>query len=337
MPRRPAGPGLGELGAERYARDASANPSACPDSSSEAPSGAEAERRRRSRAVAARRRRLNLLVDLLSDDSEAVTRGVAQELQRSGRAATPALKRATRSPNARLRTRARQLLNAGRREIAVRRLARFACREEIDLERGLFLLAKLDRPAFDSRPYTRALDAMAKEVAARAAREPDDFARPMVLSQYLGDELGFIGAESDFDHPDHIHVHRCIERKRGMPLTLTAIYLFVARRAGLRVAAVALPGRVFLRLYSGRRYMLVDPFEGGRARTRKDCIRYLSEHGLVPRPGWFHDASDAKLFQRHVLNLMNSYQVRGHTRLARRLYAIARTVGQVHEGVAARD
>ena len=113
-----------------------------------------------------------------------------------------------------------------------------------------------------------------------------------------------------------------------MPLTLTAIYLFVARRSGIQAAPVALPGRVLLRLYAGRRSMLVDPFQGGRARTRMDCIRYLAQHGLVPRPDWFHDATDRQLFQRHVLNLMSSSQMRGLHRESQELHRLAVEIGR---------
>lgn len=244
----------------------------------------------------------------------------------------PALRRAARDDDPRLRGRARRLYASFERLRVYRRLLSYSTRGEIDLERGLFLLARLDRPDLDARPYRAALDAMAEKVLERARNEPGSFARPMALSQYLGNELGFCGSEVDFDHPDNIHLHRAIERKRGMPLTLTAIYMFVARRAGFRVAPIALPGRVFLRLYLGERSMILDPFEGGRARTRSDCIRYLALHGLVPRPEWFRDASDATLLQRHVSNLMQSFQVRGLSRDARALHLIALAMGTVSGG-----
>ncbi len=240
-----------------------------------------------------------------------------------GRAALPALRRARRSPQARLRGRARALVAAIERQRALRRLLCYSLREDIDLERGLYLLARLDRPDFDRRSSKQALDAMGAEVRARVAREGDSLSAPMALAQFLGNELGFVGSEADFNHPDNVHLHRVLERRRGMPLTLVAIYLLVSRRAGLRAAPVALPGRVLLRLYTGPRSLILDPFLGGRARTRADCVRYLAQHGLVPRPQWFADASDAALFHRHILNLMASFQSRGLAREARELQRIA--------------
>jgi len=269
--------------------------------------------------VAERRARIEALIELLGDESTAVSAAVRARLEASGRQALPALRRAARSPQARTRARTRSLVADMERTRTLRRVLGFGLRRNLDLERGLFLLARLERSDFDRRPYTKALDAMGAEVRARVAQAPDGFAAPMALSQYLGNELGFVGCETDFNHPDHIHLHRAIEKKRGMPLTLVAIYLLVARRAGLRAAPIALPGRVLLRLYAGPRSLILDPFLGGRARTRADCVQYLAQHGLVPRPQWFADAGDAALFQRHLLNLLASHQARGLTREAREL------------------
>ncbi len=272
-------------------------------------------------------------MELLADDSPAVWAQVRDELVQADARAVGLLRRAAKSPNARVRAKARRILAERARSRVLRRLVSYGIRRDIDLERALFLLGRLDLPNLDRRPYVRALDAMAARVRARASRETDPLARVASLAQVLGNELGFIGSEADFTHPDNIQLHRAIERKRGMPLTLTAIYLFVARRAGIRAAPVALPGRVILRLYAGRRSILVDPFQGGRVRTRADLVRYLAEHGLVARPEWFRDASDGALFQRHVLNLMSSSQTRGLEREARELHRLAIAIGRARGNV----
>ena len=274
-------------------------------------------------AIATERGRLEALVELLDDDSSSVHAMARKTLETAGPLTDSALRRAMRDPRARVRGRARAIHSRRREQGVVRRLLRHATRPEIDLESALFLLGRLQNPDLDARPYRRTLDAMAREVMRRTAREEDGLSRAMVLTQYLGNELGFIGSEVDFDHPDHIHLHRVLETKRGMPLALTAVYLFVARRSGIRAAAIPMPGRVLLRLFARRRSLIVDPFQGGRLRTRTDCVNYLAEHGLVPRPEWFRDADDAILFERHVRNLMSSAQLRGRHRLAHELARVA--------------
>lgn len=266
---------------------------------------------------------IQALVALLGDESPSIFPSLRAEFLRLGRCARPALRRATKGDCARQRGQARSILLTLDRERVMRRLLGYALRTEVDLERALFLLARLERPDLDARPYLRALDAMGAEVKERMAAVEDEDTRAMVLPEYLGGQLGFSGAEEDFTHPDNIHLHRCLERKRGMPLTLTAVYLLVAKRAGITAGAVALPGRVLLRLYLGKRSVLIDPFGGGRARTRRYCLEYLSEHGLVPQVSWFQDASPALLFQRHVLNLMSSCQMRDLHHQSRALHGLA--------------
>lgn len=293
----------------------------------------------RSGAAAAERvrraQRTHALIDLLEDDAAAVWRPVQDELVRAGRASRSRLAGAARSSRARLRARARATLAAIDRREVLRRLHRLAARDDVDLEQALFLLARLDTPRLDARPYRRALDAMAAEVRRRSLRRPRGLARPMVLVQYLAGELGFEGGQEDFHHPDNIHLHRTIERRRGMPLTLTAIYVFVARRCGLRASAVPLPGHVMLRLYDDEtdddRSILVDPFRRGRVRTRRECREYLAQHGLAIEPSWFRDADDGTMFLRHVMNLRNSANKRGLEVLARELYKVAQTVARTRQ------
>jgi len=279
--------------------------------------------------AASRRARIDVLIDLLDDASPSVVGPVRAGLITLGRSARPALRRAARSEDARRRGRARTILATLERQQVLRRVAGLAIRPSIDLEQGLFLLSRLERPDFDRRPYVRALDALAATVVERMRTCGDAASAPLALPQVLGDELGFVGCESDFNHQDNVFLHRALERKRGMPLTLVAIYLLVARRAGLRAAPLTLPGRVLLRLYAGPRSIILDPFLGGKVRTRQDCVNYLAKHQLVPRPQWFADAGDNALFHRQILNLMGSHQARGHGRAAAELAAVVAAVNRL--------
>ena len=216
-------------------------------------------------------------------------------------------------------------------------------RPRLELESALFLLARIEQPDLDARPYRRAMDAMASEVRRRAEKEPPGLGRPLCLAQYLGQELGYAGSQEDYHHPDRIHLHRVIETKLGMPLALSALYLFVARRAGLRAGIVPLPGHVMLRLYAAGdsgpaagagkdRSLLVDPFHRGALRTRRECQQYLSQHGLASEPSWFRDAEDDALFLRHVRNLHHSARRRGLGSLARELERVARALVRARGG-----
>jgi regulator of sirC expression with transglutaminase-like and TPR domain len=192
-----------------------------------------------------------------------------------------------------------------------RRLARYASRKEVELERALWLLSRFDDPTLDVRPYVLALDAMAAEVLRRIEALPATHGRVLELAKYVGGELGYRGAEEDYHSPENALLHRALVEKRGLPLTLCAIYALVARRAGLRAAILPLPGHVMLKLYGGDKHVIVDPFHEGKTRSERELLAFLAEHGLAFQPTWFRDADDRALIARQVANLRAAYLRRG--------------------------
>jgi regulator of sirC expression with transglutaminase-like and TPR domain len=221
------------------------------------------------------------------------------------------LARLARSGSPRARARARRLLLHLERARAARRLCGYALCPEVQLERGLFLLARFGYPNLDARPYLAALDALGAELSRRTEHLPPTLERALCLPRYLGDELGFTGDGESYDHPDHVFLHRVLETKRGLPLTLAALYQAVARRAGIRAHLVGLPGHVVLRLSGEDRRALIDPFRGGVELSERDCLAYLAGRGLTFQPRWFQDAGDAAMLERQIRNLIASYRRRG--------------------------
>jgi regulator of sirC expression with transglutaminase-like and TPR domain len=181
----------------------------------------------------------------------------------------------------------------------------------VDLERGLYLLARLADPRFDPRPVQRTLDDLARDVARRAAQRTDPLQRARALVEVLGGERGFTGAKLEFHSPEHVHLHRVLDGRRGIPLTLCAIYDAVARRAGLRVGLLPLPGHVLLRLHGGTTSVMVDPYHRGETRSEKDLRRQLAARGLPVQAAWFRDADAGTILRRQVANLARSAEVYG--------------------------
>lgn len=278
-------------------------------------------------ALPRRSRELETFAALLGDDSPVVQREVRRELERRGKSALPLLAKIARRGDARARSVARAALLRSGRERVARRMIRLASSPYADLERGLLLLCRFEEPQLDLRPYVLAIDAMAAEVLKRSEARRGLDGRAKILADYLGRELGYRGDADDYHHPDNVYLHRMIVRKRGLPLTLTALYLFVARRARIRAAPVALPGHVVLRVYeSDERSVLLDPFHGGATLSERDCLEYLAQHGLHFEPRWFDDAQDLAIWARHLHNLSNSYQRRGLENEVRLLQQVARVL-----------
>ena len=101
---------------------------------------------------------------------------------------------------------------------------------------------------------------MGEEARARAVRRGGS--RGEALNEYLFEELGFVGNESDYYDPRNSMLHQVLGRRTGIPITLSVVYIEVGRRAGLRVEGVGLPGHFVVRAFEGEdeEGVLVDPF-----------------------------------------------------------------------------
>lgn len=132
---------------------------------------------------------------------------------------------------------------------------------ELDLARAALLAGKEEEPrACDVGRCLARLDEMGEEARARIVR--GDAPPVEVLNRYLFDEQGFAGNVADYYDPRNSMLHRVLERRLGIPITLSVVYMEVGRRAGLRVEGVGLPGHFIVRAYESDNEdgTLVDPF-----------------------------------------------------------------------------
>ncbi len=268
------------------------------------------------------RERLESLARLLDDESPAVQSAVQLHLRTARRAAAPALIRASRTGSAAARVRARALLADLRRAPVQRRVVGYLTHDRVELERGLFHLCRLTDPSFDPRPSQRLLDELARDVARKARLRTDPLQRAQALVEVLGFEHGFQGAPDDFHRADRVQIDRVLKNRRGIPLTLCAIYACVAARAGLRVGLLPLPGHVLLRLHGETTSLIVDPYHRGEVRSEADLKRQLKARGHGYQAAWFRDADARSMLRRQVANLARSAELYGRRGELRALRSI---------------
>ena len=97
----------------------------------------------------------------------------------------------------------------------------------------------------------------------------------MALNHYLFQELGFRGNTEQYYDARNSYLNEVLDRRTGIPITLSLVYIEVGRRAGLEVEGVGLPGHFVVRVQTPARGLLVDPFHGGTLLSEKDCQERL--------------------------------------------------------------
>lgn len=142
---------------------------------------------------------------------------------------------------------------------------------EINLAEAALLIASEEYPGLDVHRYLKQLDDMGLALRARLAAEPRPERAVMALNRYLFQEEGFHGNVEEFYDPRNSYLNDVIDRRVGIPITLSTIYMEVARRAGVHVEGVGLPGHFIVRVVLGGHGLLVDPFHGGVLLTEADC------------------------------------------------------------------
>jgi regulator of sirC expression with transglutaminase-like and TPR domain len=151
-----------------------------------------------------------------------------------------------------------------------------AAREPIDLARAALAIAREEYADLDEERYLRALDDLAAQVM--RALPPGALAERRVgrLTSVLFHELGFSGNEADYYDPRNSFLNEVIERRTGIPLTLSVLYMEVGRRCGLKIDGVLFPGHFLCKVTLDEGELIVDPFHRGQILSLSELKRRLT-------------------------------------------------------------
>ncbi len=132
--------------------------------------------------------------------------------------------------------------------------------------------------------------------------------------RYLFVDQGFSGNVDDYYDPDNSFLNKVLERRTGLPITLSVLGLVVGRRLGLRLAGVGLPGHFLLRHETDGPPVFVDPFAGGRVLDREACIeRFRAVNGLSAPfvESYLDPVGPREILGRMLANLRAIYATKG--------------------------
>lgn len=147
--------------------------------------------------------------------------------------------------------------------------------DALDLAQMALALAALGRPGLDPAPYAAHLDALAEEAEARAAPGLAPSEQAAALNDVLFQHGGYRGDRETYDDLANADLSRVIERKKGLPIALSILYLHLARALGWPAAGVNFPGHFLVQIGSGAESIFVDPFEGGAVRAPAELASLL--------------------------------------------------------------
>jgi len=153
---------------------------------------------------------------------------------------------------------------------------------EIELDRAALEIARVEFPHLDAGRYIAELDRHAAIVAERAGDLSDGERFVETLNRYLFSELGLRGNEEDYYNSHNSLLNCVLDTRLGIPITLSVIYMEIARRLAKPVFGIGLPGHFVIRYDDGDYATYIDPFRGGVLMDVAGCCEVSQVQALEP-------------------------------------------------------
>jgi regulator of sirC expression with transglutaminase-like and TPR domain len=177
--------------------------------------------------------------------------------------------------------------------------------ERARLDRAALDLASIEYPELEAEPILDRLNEMASRLGDRLRNFNDgrDFVEK--AQGFLFEELGFHGNEENYHDPLNSCLNQVLERRTGIPITLSVLYMEIARRLAMPVYGIGLPRHFVVQFDDGNYATFIDPFHGGKAITASEC--YALAGSPVADPSLLRRVSKKQIAMRMLQNLHGAY------------------------------
>ncbi len=176
------------------------------------------------------------------------------------------------------------------------------------LEDVVLILSRFDNPTLRESEYKQKLDRFADMIADEVRYSLDDSQKMHKVLDFVFSELNFSGSTTDYYDPRNSYLNCVIDRRKGLPISLAMVVLFIARRLDLPFYGVNMPIHFMLKYKGEMEEVLIDPFDHGKLVNYNQCYYFLKQNGVDPKSEHFEASSEAGILARCIRNLINSYE-----------------------------
>ena len=195
--------------------------------------------------------------------------------------------------------------------------------EEIELDLAALALSELDHDGIDLDPYLELLHEIETRLERVGADALAPTAQAQALAQVFATEYGFTGDAASYDAPLNADLIRVLDRRQGLPVSLSVLYVAIARRLGWAAYVLGTPGHVLVRI-GDEPFVVIDPFNDGSqldAPQLEALIRQFAGPGATLRPEYFEPAPNRTVLIRLLQNQASRAEAAGDAARALSLYA----------------
>jgi regulator of sirC expression with transglutaminase-like and TPR domain len=179
---------------------------------------------------------------------------------------------------------------------------------DIDLGLGALLIAQIEHGPIDAAAELERLDDLAARSGAAAVGDPVHALHR--LREFLFEEEGFRGNTDDYYDPRNSCLKDVLDRRIGIPITLSLVMMEIGRRVGLPIVGVGLPGHFVVRADVAAEPVLLDPFDGGAIVTHEGAAALVARalgRSVALTEAHFAPVGRRQILTRMLLNLKSAY------------------------------
>ena len=270
-------------------------------------------------------------LSLLDDPNPSVRRALLAHFAELGGATGPFLQEVVRGSNRVLARHAAWFLEELQFSDPIADFRGFIRSQHYELETGALLLARTVTPRLDAGACCGELDRIATRCRELMVEPSSPREKCRVINRVLFHEWGFHGNVEHYTDPRNSFLDQVLERRTGIPLSLSVLYLLVAARLGLDLEPVGLPGHFIVGCFVDELPFFIDPFDRGVFRDATEIVGLLRANRITPKPGDLAPTPVREVLCRSCRNLVNHYTAAGEPVRARLFAGFVKEFEATHE------
>jgi regulator of sirC expression with transglutaminase-like and TPR domain len=179
--------------------------------------------------------------------------------------------------------------------------------EDIDLEKAMMIMAYWNNPLVKVPEVVSRLDQMSEEIARNFPVSGHPLSFFDHINFYLFNKYNFQGNSADFYNPDNSFIDKVLENGQGIPITLSALYIFIAGRLGLQMSGIPMPAHFIVKYQADNDEIFLDPFFAGKIYSREECLQYLDQTKIEDKDQILEGCSNYEMILRMMRNIYLVY------------------------------
>ncbi|MBN8568374.1 MAG: transglutaminase family protein [Ignavibacteria bacterium] len=274
------------------------------------------------------------LIKLLDDNDAFIYQHVKSKLMELGNDALPALLMGLTNDNPLLNERIKNIIDEIYFTEVDAKFKELSEKKEGILEEAVFLIANYGYPEMDMKKYQSELDEMSTKLNLSIDKmklnplipQDDPLQIIKIINHFLFYQQGFKGNTENFYEPENTFFNDVMDRKKGIPISLSILYLLICKRLNLPTYGVNLPAHFIIKYVDERDEFYIDPYNNGIVISKSEAIKFLSRIGLTKEDfdsiSFLKIADDKDIIKRSLNNLVNIYTRSGDTQKTEQLKKI---------------